>query len=220
MNSRRDMTTLQERQTTIRVSGSSIVLGSLIGVGYCIGLGVIAGAIAMSIGLERLELPTGGMLLLFSAGAVAVLTFAFFIAGFVAAKVAHQELRFDSVLHSLGAWSTMSILIMLLIVVASMLQTARGALDTLNIPPAVTKVSLIPAEATTKVEPPTASPARPTAETAKADFALMVAWWIACVRCSRERALPSRVGSSAGERPSLSHRRSASRWLPLRVRRT
>ncbi len=175
------MTTLQDRETTVRVSGSSIVLGSLIGVGYCIGLGVVGGAVAMSIGLDRLELPTGGMLLLFFVLAVLVLTFAYFIAGFVAAKVAHQEFRFDSVLHSLGAWATMSMLIMLLIVIASALQTARGALATLNIPPVVTRVSLIPAEATTKVEPPAPAPAKPTPETAKADFALLVAWWIACV---------------------------------------
>jgi hypothetical protein len=181
MNGTMTMTTLQDRETTVRVSGASIVLGSLIGVGYCIGLGVIAGAVAMSIGLERLELPEGGMLLLVSALAIVVLTFAYFIAGFVAAKVAHQEFRFDSVLHSLGAWSTMSILIMVLIVIASMVQTARSALDTLNIPPVVTKVSILPPQATTTVQPPAPVPAKPTPETAKADLALLVAWWIACI---------------------------------------
>lgn len=175
------MTPLRDGQTTTQVSGTSIVLGALIGVGFCIALGASGGAIAMSLGPDALELPSGGALVLVVLSIIALLAFAFFVAGFIASKMSHQQFRFDSILHSLGTWATMSMLLVMLVAVASTLESVGGALRAIKVPIIVTNLSLLSGKATTTLTPGSTEPEAPTTRDVNADYVLLIAWWIACL---------------------------------------
>lgn len=174
------MTQLQNNQTTTEVSGTSIVLGALIGVGFCIALGASGGAVAMAMGTEGVEMPTGGTLVFLVSGVVLLLAFAFFIAGFIASKVSHQQFRFDSILHSLGTWATMSILLVMVVAAASTLEAVRGTLSAIKVPTIVTNLSVMSGKATTTLTPGSTVPDAPTTRDVNSDFVLLLSWWIAC----------------------------------------
>lgn len=184
------MAPMKDNQTTTQVSGTSIVLGALIGVGFCLALGASGGALSMGLSADGLEMPVGGALVLLVAALVALLAFAYFIAGFIASKVSHQQFRFDSILHSLGTWATMSILLVLLVAAASTIDAVRGAVHAIRPPSIVTNMSLLAGKATTTLRPDSTAPDAPTTAQRNTDFALVLAWWIACA------ALISGAGTS------------------------
>ncbi|MGH7249688.1 MAG: hypothetical protein ACREGC_01820, partial [Minisyncoccia bacterium] len=101
------------------IKSSAIIFGALIGIGFWVTLGAFVGALSMSLDLDSPKLPSAQVLIAVACMATLVFTSTFLIAGFIVSKVAHQQFLFDSVIHSLGTWAAMAILLFLLVTAAA-----------------------------------------------------------------------------------------------------
>lgn len=163
------------------VSAGAIWCGALIGVGFCLFLGAFGGAISFTLPHQSTTLPSNLILWLLSIAAVALLSFAFFIAGLVAAKISHQKLAFDAVVHSLSAWAIMAILLIFMVAVVTMSENLRKTFSKLEAPAIITDVQVFKAKAITTLKPgdAKAESKKPTAEDKKANKVLTLLWWVA-----------------------------------------
>jgi hypothetical protein len=154
------------------VSGGSIVLGALIGIAFLIVIGALAGAVKTSFFAGHNPFPSNTIIGLLVVGGVLLLISAFFIAGLIAAKLAHQYNSFNSSIHSLGAWALMSILIMLLV----SLTVAANSIRNLKAPMLVTDLRFGDPNAVTKLT--TEHATKKTKEEKDGDKFIALLWWV------------------------------------------
>ncbi len=96
-----------------QISGSAILLGALIAIALQVLMGFLGSALGLSVlDLREGNLPGTGVLV--SVGIFAVLSvgFSFLVGGYIASRMSHQKLRFDSVIHGLGIWAVVTFLMM------------------------------------------------------------------------------------------------------------
>lgn len=135
----------------MQTSVGAVLLSSLIGIGFLITLGALGVAVGMSIGSIDAELPSSRICVPIAILSFVLLISAFFMAGFISSRLAHQRLRFDSVIHSLGTWAVMALLLVVLLSVAALVASLRRDLTDITLPSLVTDVQVFPLQAVTTV---------------------------------------------------------------------
>lgn len=167
----------QDKNSRIVVSASAIWFGALIGIGFCIMLGSFGGAVASSMNFDDAMLLNNGILI--GAGCVVLLACAFFLAGFIASKIAHQHFVFDAIVHSLGSWAIMAILLITMVSVVVMSENLRKTFSRMKAPAIITDVHVFKAKAVTTIK---GSEEKADAESSKedeqSDKMLRLVWWI------------------------------------------
>jgi hypothetical protein len=150
---------------------SSIIFGALIGTAALITISFLGISIS-TILTPNIEKMSSFFLLFIAAFLGITIILAFFLAGFITAKIAHQILIFDSLIHSLGAWALMSILIMIL---ASFIAAANN-IRNLGPPVLITDIRFQDPNAITKVEFDE-EPKMATKKDKKLDQIMVILWW-------------------------------------------
>ncbi|MES2503743.1 MAG: hypothetical protein V4534_02580 [Myxococcota bacterium] len=163
-------------RTKIEVSASAIVIGALIGLGYLITLGSLGAALGMSVDLEKF--PSNSMLIFIGIVVVLVLIKSFYIAGFIAARISHQKIAFDSLIHSLCSWALMSIILVMMVSMASVTETVRRGVSRFKPPVVVTDIKILQGKAITSMDTPDKKE-KDTPTDKHAEALLVLAWWIA-----------------------------------------
>lgn len=175
--------TMIKEQPAINISTSAILFSALIGIGFCITL-VALGAAVISCTSE-INIPSHGIVLVLSISlSAAMLTMAFFIAGYIASRLSHQQFCFDSIIHSLGTWAVMAILLVVLVSTATIGDSVRRNLNEIKAPIIVTDLHFFKGKAVTSLQEPhghNKHEEEPPPEDKKADQLLALAWWISCL---------------------------------------
>ncbi len=167
----------KNEQKKMEFSSGSIFFGALIGVGFLITLSVFGVAVGISAWPEGSKLPSGDFLAFLAILSVIVLTLAFFIAGFIASKVSHQQLRFDSVIHSLGTWALMAFFLMILVSLGAVAEGVQRGFSGVNPPRMMTDVHVSKATAVTTIKSGGEKSA-PTPSDKQKDKIILLAWWV------------------------------------------
>ncbi len=162
------------------IHSSAIIFSALIGIGLWITFAVFGGAIGMSFEEEANAITSKLALTLMAIGAIGLLTSTFFLAGFIASKVSHQKLRFDSIVHSLGTWAVMTVLLVTLISGATAANGIKNAVSGLKPPAVVTDMEVFKAKATTTIEEPKKSPQAIRMEK-KSNKIIELVWWVSFI---------------------------------------
>lgn len=172
---------MTKAETKTQISISAIIFAALIGIGFAVTLGSLGGAISMSMNPNSAT-PNNGVLSLIGIVVVICITFAFFIAGYIASKISHQRFRFDSIIHSLGTWAVMAILLVIGVSVAGLAENVRESLSGLKAPVILTDIEVWKAKATTTIhtgDKDKKDRAEQKEEEEEADRMLILSWWIA-----------------------------------------
>lgn len=162
------------------IHSSAIIFSALIGIGLWITFAVFGGAIGMSFEEEANAITSKLALTLMAIGAIGLLTSTFFLAGFIASKVSHQKLRFDSIVHSLGTWAVMTVLLVTLISGVTAANGIKNAVSGLKPPAVVTDMEVFKAKATTTIEEPKKSPQAIRMEK-KSNKIIELVWWVSFI---------------------------------------
>ncbi len=170
------MATQNEIKTTA-ISSGAIFFGALIGIGLFITLGVFGAALGLSAGSEMDQLPSGVPGIVIALVSAIILSAPFLAAGYIASKISHQRLRFDSVIHSLGTWAIMAIFLMVLVSFASAAEGLRRGFNGMNIR-MVTDIHVLQGTADTTVKPGNTKTEQPTPEDKKQDALFTAALWV------------------------------------------
>jgi hypothetical protein len=165
--------------TGSHISVSSVFFAALIGLGFAITLASFGGAIVMSLGPANIQKPGAVLSSLIVVAAVLLIITTFFIAGFIASKVSHQKLVFDSITHSLSTWALMSVLIVSVVASAAIGESIRRGLSKIEAPVIVTDMEVFKAKATTAVQSNSKKSDKPNKEDKEANHLLALAWWVA-----------------------------------------
>jgi len=171
---------ISSKARQIQISSSAIFFASLIGVAIWVTVGALGSAIGMSIGPEKIPFPSDALLAVIGIVTIAMLSSAFFVAGFVASKVSHQEFRFDSIIHSLSAWALMAVLLTLMVMFAAASDNMRRSLSG-TIPIAlVTDIQVLEGKAVTtfKGGESKAAQEKSTPEEKKSNKVFTLAFWV------------------------------------------
>jgi hypothetical protein len=116
------------------LSASAIFFAALIGIGFCVMLAGLGWATSMTFLPETGKAPSDYVLALIGFLFISIFLFVFFAAGFIASKVAHQQDRFASVIHSLGTWTIISMFLMFLLTGAATFDGIRRGLSNVKLP--------------------------------------------------------------------------------------
>ncbi len=165
--------------TKLDFNGSAVLFGVIIGIGFWIGLAALGIAIGMSTEVLRFEkdLPTGPGVIGAAIITVFILALTFFIAGFVASRAARQQNIFDSLIHSLGSWALMAILLVLFLFSATAFHEVKSVLSGISAPVIITDLKVLEAKATTTIKS-TSEKKTLTPKDHKINKIFTLAWWI------------------------------------------
>lgn len=167
-------------KNTLVISAGAILFSSLIGTALCITGAVLGGALGITLMPKLTSLSTTWMVLVGVLTSLA-LTMTFFVAGYIAARVAHQQFIFDSIIHSLSSWAIMAVVLVSLLVVVNLFEGVRRNLSGINAPALVTDVSVFKGKAVTSIDSVKKDSKTERAEERqehRVDNLLALAWWI------------------------------------------
>lgn len=161
----------------VQLKASAIFFSSLIGIALWALLAAIGSALGLGLSLEIHLSET--LLLFLGCFIVLVLTSIFSLVGYIASRVSHQKIRFDSIIHSFSAWSCMTVILVLLLFGATAAHKAENAFNRIKSPALVTDVEVFKAKATTTIE--TDKEKKPTVAEKKEDKLLAKIWLISSI---------------------------------------